>query len=412
MPYLADSDDLNLFRAGEIVKEPSKQQEDNKMNGDLRKLTSFPALESRQDKDGVLCLETVTDSNMVEEEQKDGETMEGVEYTSRPPTPPSSGAATPTLRLERCPLRLRPLIPPPNYGATKDGEVFRSAFPQDRNIEFLKGLEVMTVLCLVGTEPSEHYTQWIQHGSIKRLRVDIAANKEGKIKTTWDSLCEALLIVMDCANYPLYIHCNQGRHRTGCVVACFRKIQRWPIEDILAEYRAYANPKAREGDIDLIRAFDPEAVFEYAKCHGYLDDRPFMKRMDSAIGNIDALAEALSSRDGEDIGHISGLSDASTFSDDGIEMRMSNMDPRLDGDAEPMGPARNGTVEVLNTITPEGRGYSDAGVTENDITIDDECAIAEEDTASQASAQATTTVVELAEDAMTPPAVAMPNPFG
>lgn len=217
---------------------------------------------------------------------------------------------------------------------------------------------------------------------------------------------------MDCANYPLYIHCNQGRHRTGCVTACFRKIQRWPIEDILAEYRTYANPKAREADIDLIRAFDPEAVFEYAKFHGYLDDKPFMKRMDSAIGNIDALAEALSSRDGEDIGHISGLSDASTFSDDGIEMRrMSNIDPLLETDAGSSGPASNGIVEVLDNRTLfEIARDADAGRAEATGSVDEDCAIAEDDIPHDME-EATATVVDLGSDAITPPAVSVSNPF-
>ncbi|EMC97567.1 hypothetical protein BAUCODRAFT_53222, partial [Baudoinia panamericana UAMH 10762] len=155
----------------------------------------------------------------------------------------------------------RSLIPPPNFGATKDGNLYRSAFPQDRNIDFLRSLKFRNVLCLVDTEPSEAYSRWIGDDGIKRLRVDIAPNKDGRVSTTWDSLCAALLLVMDSANYPMYIHCNQGRHRTGCVLACLRKIQRWPIEDILAEYEAYANPKVRTGDVDLIRAFDPEAVF-------------------------------------------------------------------------------------------------------------------------------------------------------
>ncbi|KAK4541233.1 hypothetical protein LTR36_008149 [Oleoguttula mirabilis] len=402
MPYLADSYELNLFRTGEVVQKHTKVQGTDMMNGDVRKSTA------QQDKNGVTCVESVPNGGAVEEQNEDS--MEGVEYTSRPPTPPESGAATPVLHIAHCPPRLRPLIPPPNYGATKSGAVYRSAFPQDRNIDFLSGLDVKTVLCLVGTEPSDHYNQWIQHGGIKRLRVDIAANKEGKMKTTWDSLCEALLIVMDCTNYPLHIHCNQGRHRTGCVIACFRKIQRWPIEDILAEYRAYANPKAREGDIDLIRAFDPEAVFEYAKFHGYLDDRPFMKRMDSAIGNIDALAEALSSIDGEDIGHISGLSSASTFSDDGIEMRMSNIDPLLESDAGSDEPASNGVVEILDATPVEARQHTGVNVLEDDGSAGSPSAIAE-DTITYGSIEATASVVELGEDAMTPPAIAVSNPF-
>lgn len=75
---------------------------------------------------------------------------------------------------------------------------------------------------------------------------------------------------MDGANHPLWIHCNQGRHRTGCVVACYRKIQGVPIEQILEEYIAYASPKARPGDIALIKSFDPDALFKYAQESGFI----------------------------------------------------------------------------------------------------------------------------------------------
>ena len=80
------------------------------------------------------------------------------------------------------------------------------------------------------------------------------------------------------------------------MVACLRKIQKMPMDEILAEYHAYADPKAREGDIALIKAFDPEVVFEYSKEHGYFDGyEPSMKRLDSGIINIDGLAAALGS---------------------------------------------------------------------------------------------------------------------
>lgn len=98
---------------------------------------------------------------------------------------------------------------------------------------------------------------------------------------------------MDPANQPGYIHCNQGRHRTGCVVACLRKVQRWPIEDVIAEYETYAAPKVRSGDIELIRAFDPEAVYQYSRKHDYFSGRRFMRRSDSVISNLDTLVAAL-----------------------------------------------------------------------------------------------------------------------
>ena len=36
-----------------------------------------------------------------------------------------------------------------------------------------------------------------------------------------------------------------GRHRTGTVVGCYRKLQRWALSSILEEYRRYAGMKVR-----------------------------------------------------------------------------------------------------------------------------------------------------------------------
>jgi hypothetical protein len=73
--------------------------------------------------------------------------------------------------------------------------------------------------------------------------------------------------VLNPENQPLYIHCNQGRHRTGCVVGCLRKLQQWPLDEILAEYQAYASPKTRSGDIEFITDFEPECLVQLAQDH-------------------------------------------------------------------------------------------------------------------------------------------------
>lgn len=69
-----------------------------------------------------------------------------VEAVSRPPSPPETGTNTPTLRITQCPARLQPIVPPPNYGSVEDSCIFRSAFPQDRNMTFLKLLDIKLVL--------------------------------------------------------------------------------------------------------------------------------------------------------------------------------------------------------------------------------------------------------------------------
>ncbi|KAK3113075.1 tyrosine-protein phosphatase siw14 [Teratosphaeriaceae sp. CCFEE 6253] len=326
-------------------------------------------------------------------ERKAGGVVVEVECPSLSTSPSESGSTTPTLRIAACPPRLSSLVPPPNYGAAMEGNLFRSAYPQDRNMDFMKLLDVRSVLCLVETEPSESYAAFISKHNIARHRVDIAANKDGKVKTTWDSLCQALLIVMDSANYPLYVHCNQGKHRTGCVIACLRKIQRWDLEDVVAEYQAYAHPKVRPGDIELIRAFDPDAVFEYAKRHCHMDAHRILRRSDSLIANIDALADALAGKLPycDDI-DMSTASNASTISDDGFGgLDIMEMDPPVShGDIATVATTQRPGLERMAS-RPQAAGSA--------------LAAAEPAVLDPALHEAgpVTSIVELADDALSPP---------
>lgn len=294
------------------------------------------------------------------------------------------------------------MIPPPNFGAVKDGTIFRSAFPQDRNLDFLRKLDIRTVLCLVDTEPSASYTAWLGDSGIERKRIDIAPNKDGKVKTTWDSLSDALLFVMDAAHYPLYIHCNQGRHRTGCLVACYRKIQRWPIEKILAEYDAYSSPKARTGDVDLIKAFQPDKVFEYAKQHGFLNASSSLRRMDSTIVNIDMLAEALASTPSDSYSvdwDMTAISSASSnTSDNGLEIGPVVVDPSLTATRAPA--ERPGST---STEPPERSGESETTPAARAQIVETPPFLRLPPGGGHNEATTTTTVMEVPADLLSPP---------
>lgn len=43
----------------------------------------------------------------------------------------------------------------------------------------------------------------------------------------------------------MLIHCNKGKHRTGLLVGCLRKVQQWSIVAIQTEYRLHSFPKHR-----------------------------------------------------------------------------------------------------------------------------------------------------------------------
>lgn len=135
---------------------------------------------------------------------------------------------------------------------------------------------------LVDTEPSEEFYNFMDAHGIQRNHLSIAANKEGS-KMDPKTICDAIIFAKEPKNQPVYIHCNQGKHRTGCVVACLRKYQGKPLDEILTEYKAYAHPKERLGDIEFIKAFDPKMVDAYAKCYAHSGVSPKKFRVDSKL---------------------------------------------------------------------------------------------------------------------------------
>lgn len=216
-------------------------------------------------------------------------------------------------------------------------------------MDFLDALGVKSLLCFVETDPSEGYSSFVQHNNVTRYRIDITPNKDGKVGTSVDSVCEALLIVLDASNYPLLIHCNQGRHRTGCVIACMRKVQGWPIEAIIAEYEAYANPKVRDGDIEFIRnVFQPEALLEYAKQHGQFERRPsLMSLLHSGLLDVEKFVRALGSTDGVAPSNASLKSDVSK-PDSGIDLSgTGTVNPSLLADSGAQCDSRVSEVSVM-----------------------------------------------------------------
>ena len=150
---------------------------------------------------------------------------------------------------------------------------------------------------------TQGYEAFICQFKIAHHRIFITPNKEpkdgkDKKRTSLDSICAALLVVMDSANHPIHIHCNQGKHRTGCVVACMRKMQGFSTAEAIAEYTTYAAPKTRPGDIELIESFEPETFYQYAQKIGFISrmDVQFAKFGLEPVKCIDGFVAALSMR--------------------------------------------------------------------------------------------------------------------
>ncbi|KAJ2704668.1 tyrosine-protein phosphatase siw14 [Coemansia sp. IMI 203386] len=175
-----------------------------------------------------------------------------------PPPAPSSAIKlyTDTVDMDDFP---EDLYPPENF-AMVCPYIYRSGMPKRRNYAFLKKLKLKSILTLIMEEYPQQNQKFLEQSGIKLFQFAVAGNKEPFADIPKDIMCEALLALMDKRNHPILIHCNKGKHRTGCLVGCLRKFQEWSNTSIFDEYRRYSAPKSRSMDQQFIELFDIRPV--------------------------------------------------------------------------------------------------------------------------------------------------------
>ncbi|URE42934.1 Tyrosine phosphatase family [Musa troglodytarum] len=127
--------------------------------------------------------------------------------------------------------RLGPFVPPFNF-ATVDRGVFRSGFPDAANFSFLDTLQLRSVVYLCPEPYPEANKAFLESNRIRLFHFG-----------------------MECS-----------KHRTGCVVGCLRKLQRWCLSSVFDEYQQFAAAKARVSDQRLIELFDTSSFKHLSHC--------------------------------------------------------------------------------------------------------------------------------------------------
>ncbi|KAI8822756.1 protein-tyrosine phosphatase [Chytriomyces cf. hyalinus JEL632] len=148
--------------------------------------------------------------------------------------------------------------------------VYRSSFPKRKSFSFLKKLKLKSILTLILEEYPEQNQKFLNENNIKLFQFGVAGNKD-LMDIPEQAMYEALSVILDKRNLPLLIHCNKGKHRTGCLVGCTRKIQHWSYTSIFEEYRRFSHPKSRTMDQQFIELFELRNVVADPR---YLPDWP------------------------------------------------------------------------------------------------------------------------------------------
>ena len=116
-------------------------------------------------------------------------------------------------------------------------------------------------------EDHPDYHEFLRVKGINHITMVIPSNKRN-LSMTQEILKNVLVTAMDTNNYPLLIHCNKGKHRTGCVVGSLRKVfshSGHSMDDILKEYYTYAGKNARAHDTELLKQFDATMLHESSR---------------------------------------------------------------------------------------------------------------------------------------------------
>ncbi|XP_019455866.1 PREDICTED: probable tyrosine-protein phosphatase At1g05000 isoform X1 [Lupinus angustifolius] len=193
------------------------------------------------------------------------------------------------------------LVPPLNFAMVDNG-IYRSGFPKPDNFSFLQTLRLRSIIYLCPEPYPQTNLEFLDSNGIKLYQFGIEGHKDhcvdmskiypvqaeicplimqvyskemeqnknhdqpkkGKeepfVNIPEDTIREALKVLLDVRNHPLIIHCKRGKHRTGCLVGCYRKLQKWCLSSVFDEYQRFAAAKARVSDQRFVELFDISSI--------------------------------------------------------------------------------------------------------------------------------------------------------
>lgn len=103
-----------------------------------------------------------------------------------------------------------------NFGKV-DGHTYRGTQPYTHDYQGLKDMGVKTILDL-RNDPEEYSQDIAERVGLNYINVPMSSHTEPSIL----SIQAALTVIRNKENWPVYVHCEGGRHRTGVVIATYR----------------------------------------------------------------------------------------------------------------------------------------------------------------------------------------------
>ncbi|KAI5960055.1 OCA1 [Candida pseudojiufengensis] len=169
------------------------------------------------------------------------------------------------------------IIPPLNF-CPVEKQLYRSGQPSMINQSFLNQLNLKTIIWLASEEPNDEFLDYCNDlkinieyvGMLNEFEFNQSSNNQSSSMipqiNPWDSLNESTIrksleLILNKKNYPMLVCCGMGRHRTGTVIGCLRRLQGWNLASVSEEYRRFTGARGGRILVELlIEGFDISSV--------------------------------------------------------------------------------------------------------------------------------------------------------
>jgi protein tyrosine/serine phosphatase len=121
-----------------------------------------------------------------------------------------------------------------NFGKVNDN-YYRGSQPGPAELAQLKKLGIKTVIDLRKDSVPEE-PLWVRSAGMQYFNIPLKASRPA----TEEQTAYFLSLVNDPANWPVYVHCKGGRHRTGALTGIYRITHDgWTADQVYREMKQY-----------------------------------------------------------------------------------------------------------------------------------------------------------------------------
>lgn len=129
---------------------------------------------------------------------------------------------------------------PRNFGVVEEGKIYRGAQPSAEDLQALRRIGIRTILKLNTNELNAERAEATLLG-MRVIDVPLSARSAGTSKSCAD-VERAYAVMVDPANWPVYVHCEHGRDRTGFLIGLYReRAEGWDFDQVSRELTQYGH---------------------------------------------------------------------------------------------------------------------------------------------------------------------------